>query len=84
MVLEIKNININISSSAKLNRKSFIAYFFKNLRLKNIIIRPIINANIKFNEQFNKLLLAWSNLINDKAYTDRRRILRRNSCSSYQ
>ena len=84
MVLKNKHKNINISSRKQINKKSFNAIFFKNLRLRKINIRLLINANGKFNKEISNFLLAWSNIINDKAYINRRRILRRNSCSSCQ
>ena len=84
MVLESKHKNINISSLKQINKKSFNAIFFKNLCLRKINFRLLINANSKFNIEISNFLLAWSNIINDKAYINRRRIIRRNSCSSYQ
>jgi len=84
MIIDSKHRNTNISSLVKLNKRSFNAIFLKNLCLKNIDIRLLINANNKFKEHTNNFILAWSNLINDKAYINRRRILRRNSCSSCQ
>ena len=84
MVFESIHKNINIISLKQINKKSFNAIFFKNLCLRKINFRLLINANNKFNREITKFLLAWSNVINDKAYINRRRILRRNSCSSYQ
>ena len=83
MILENKYVNNKFSSFMRLIKKSFNAIFFKNLCLKNVKIRLLINANNKFYFVINKFILAWSNMFNDKAYSYRRRILRRNPCSSY-
>ena len=62
MVLENKIKNINISLFKQINKKSFNAIFFKNLCLRKIDFRLLINANIKFNKEISKFLLAWSNI----------------------
>ena len=63
--------------------KSYYAIFFKKLDLQTFKSRLLMDANSKFNILINKFLLAWSYRINDKAYANRRRILRINSSSSY-
>ena len=57
--------------------------FFKNTYLQVYKSRLLINANHKFNIFFNNFILAWSYRSNEKAYVNRRQILRRNSRSSY-
>ena len=57
--------------------------FFKNIYLQIYISRLLINANNKFNTLLKDFILAWSYRSNEKAYVNRRQILRRNSCSSY-
>jgi len=63
--------------------KSYYAIFLKKLDLQTFKSRLLMDANSKFNILINKFLLAWSYRINDKAYANRRRILRSNSSSSY-
>ena len=63
--------------------KSYYAIFLKKLDLQTFKSRLLMDANNKFNILINKFLLAWSYRINDKAYANRRRILRSNSSSSY-
>jgi len=84
MILEKKYKEENVSPYDRLCKKSNYAIFLKNLCLENIKIRLLINANNKFYFIKTKFILAWSIIINDKAYTDRRRIFRRDSCSSCQ
>ena len=57
--------------------------FFKNIYLQVYKSRLLINANHKFNIFLKSFILAWSYRSNEKAYVNRRQILRRNSCSSY-
>ena len=57
--------------------------FFKNTYLQVYKSRLLINANHKFNIFLKNFTLAWSYRSNEKAYVNRRQILRRNSCSSY-
>ena len=63
--------------------ESYYAIFFKKLNLQTFKSRLLMDANNKFYILINKFLLAWSYRINDKAYANRRRILRSNSSSSY-
>ena len=63
--------------------KSYYAIFLKKLDLQTFKSRLLMDANSKFYILINKFLLAWSYRINDKAYANRRRILRSNSSSSY-
>ena len=63
--------------------KSYYAIFFKKLNLQTFKSRLLMDANSKLYILINKFLLAWSYRINDKAYVNRRRILRSNSSSSY-
>ena len=63
--------------------KSHYDIFLKNIYLQIYKSRLLINANNKFNILLNNLILAWSYRSNEKAYVNRRQILRRNSCSSY-
>ena len=63
--------------------KSYYAIFLKKLDLQTFKSRLLMGANNKFNILINKFLLAWSYRINDKAYVNRRRILRSNASSSY-
>ena len=63
--------------------KSHYDIFFKNTYLQIYKSRLLINANNKFNILINKFILAWSYRNNEKAYVNRRQILRRNSRSSY-
>jgi hypothetical protein len=83
MILVKKYKKVKINSSNKINDKLNYAIFLKNISLTNIHIRLSINASKKILIVKNKFLLAWSNRSNDKAYNDRRRIFRRNPCSSY-
>ena len=57
--------------------------FFKNTYLQVYKSRLLINANHKFNIFLKNFILAWSYRSNEKAYVNRRQILRRNSRSSY-
>ena len=57
--------------------------FLKNTCLQVYKSRLLINANNKFNILKSKFILAWSYRNNEKAYVNRRRILRRDTCSSY-
>ncbi len=63
--------------------ESYYAIFLKKLNLQTFKSRLLMDANSKFYILINKFLLAWSYRINDKAYVNRRRILRSNSSSSY-
>ena len=63
--------------------ESYYAIFFKKFNLQTFKSRLLMDANSKFYILINKFLLAWSYRINDKAYANRRRILRSNSSSSY-
>ena len=63
--------------------KSYYAIFFKKLNLQTFKSRLLMDANSKFYILIYKFLLAWSYRINDKAYVNRRRILRSNASSSY-
>ena len=63
--------------------KSHYDIFFKNIYLQIYRSRLLINANNKFNTLLKNFILAWSYRSNEKAYVNRRQILRRNSCSSY-
>ena len=56
---------------------------FKNTYLQVYRSRLLINANNKFNTLLKDFILAWSYRSNEKAYVNRRQILRRNSRSSY-
>ena len=57
--------------------------FLKNTYLQVYNSRLLINANNKFNIFLKNFILAWSYRSNEKAYVNRRQILRRNSRSSY-
>ena len=63
--------------------KSHYDIFLKNTYLQIYKSRLLINANNKFNIFLKNFILAWSYRSNEKAYVNRRQILRRNSCSSY-
>ena len=63
--------------------KSHYDIFFKNIYLQIYRSRLLINANNKFNTLLKDFILAWSYRSNEKAYVNRRQILRRNSYSSY-
>ena len=64
--------------------KSSNANFFKNINLYILKSRLLIDANIKFCKFTSKFNVAWSNRFNEKAYVDRRRILGRDTSSSYK
>ena len=57
--------------------------FLKKTYLQVYNSRLLINANNKFNTLLKDFILAWSYRSNEKAYVNRRQILRRNSRSSY-
>ena len=64
------------------NKRTHYDFFFKNICLQTYKSRLSINAN-KFNALISNFTLAWSYKFNEKAYANRRRILRRNTCSSH-
>ena len=78
--LEYKHINKHVCKYEI--HKSHYDIFFKNICLQINRSRLIINANNKF-DVIRNLILAWSYKFNEKAYVNRRRIFRRNTCSSY-
>jgi len=83
MVLNTENYNSNKYIYKDEINKSHYDIFFKNICLQLCKSRLLINATNKFNILINKFILAWSYRNNEKAYVNRRRILRRNTCSSY-
>lgn len=84
MILQEKDmINKYYFYTCKSNASSS-ANFFKNLNLYILKNRLLINTKIKFYKLKNKFNLVWSKLFNEKAYVNRRRILGRNTSSSYK
>ena len=83
MILNTKNNNTYKYMYKDEIKKSHYDIFFKNICLQLYKSRLLINANNKFNILINKFILAWSYRNNEKAYVNRRRILRRDTCSSY-
>ena len=83
MILNRENNNSHKYTCKDEIKKSHYNIFFKNICLQSDKSRLLINANNKLNILINKFILAWSYRNNDKAYVNRRRILRRNTCSSY-
>ena len=83
MILHIeKKMNINSHICKNKTKTNNCDFFLKNIHLQIYKSRLLINAN-KFNAFISNLILAWSYKINEKAYVNRRRIFRRNTCSSY-
>ena len=82
MILYLENKHINEYICNNKIDKPHYDIFFKNICLQIHKSRLLINANNKFNILLNNLILAWSYRRNEKAYVNRRQILRRNSCSS--
>jgi hypothetical protein len=83
MILQIENRKSQKNIWKNKTHKSHYDIFFKNIDLHIYKSRLLINANSKFKVLISKFLLAWSYRINEKAYVNRRRILRRNTSSSY-
>jgi hypothetical protein len=83
MILQIHNSKRQKNKWKDKTHQSHYDIFFKYIYLHLYKSRLLINANNKFKILISKLLLAWSYRINEKAYANRRRILRRNTSSSY-
>ena len=83
MILYIENKHIDKYICKDEINKLHYDIFLKNIYLQIYKSRLLINANNKFNVLLKYLILAWSYRSNEKAYVNRRQILRRNSCSSY-
>ena len=83
MILQIQNRKSKKNIWKDKTHQSHCDIFFKNICLQIYKSRLLINANNELKILISKLLLAWSYRINDKAYANRRRILRRNTSSSY-
>ena len=82
MIKYIENKHINKHLCKYEIKKSHYDIFFKNIYLQINKSRLIINANNKLCV-IGSFILAWSYQFNEKAYVNRRQILRRNSRSSY-
>ena len=82
MILHLQKKYINKYICTDEINKSHYDIFFKNICLQIYKSRLLINANNKFNIFLKNFILAWSYRSNEKAYVNRRQILRRNSCSS--
>ena len=83
MILHLEKKYINKYLCKDPINESHYDIFFKNIYLQIYRCRLLINANNKFNTLLKSFILAWSYRINDKAYVNRRRILRSNASSSY-
>ena len=83
MILHIEKQYVNKYPFKGGITESHYDIFFKNTYLQVYKSRLLINANHKFNIFLKNFILAWSYRSNEKAYVNRRQILRRNSCSSY-
>jgi hypothetical protein len=83
MILNTENNNSDKYMCKVEIKKSHYDIFLKNIYLQLYKSRLLINANYKINILINKFILAWSYRDNEKAYVNRRRIPRRNTCSSY-
>ena len=83
MILHIEKQYVNKYPFKGGITESHYDIFFKNTYLQVYKSRLLINANHKFNIFLNNFILAWSYRSNEKAYVNRRQILRRNSRSSY-
>ena len=83
MILYLENKHINKYIYKNKIDKPHYDIFFKNIYLQIYRSRLLINANNKFNTLLKNFILAWSYRSNEKAYVNRRQILRRNSCSCY-
>ena len=83
MILHIEKQYVNKYPFKGGITESHYDIFFKNTYLQVYKSRLLINANHKFNIFLKNFILAWSYRSNEKAYVNRRQILRRNSRSSY-
>ena len=83
MILHIEKQYVNKYPFKGGITESHYDIFFKNTYLQVYKSRLLINANHKFNIFLKNFTLAWSYRSNEKAYVNRRQILRRNSRSSY-
>ena len=83
MILHIEKQYVNKYPFKGGIAESHYDIFFKNIYLQIYRSRLLINANNKFNTLLKSFILAWSYRNNEKAYVNRRQILRRNSRSSY-
>ena len=83
MILHIENKHIDKYICKDEINKLHYDIFLKNIYLQIYKSRLLINANNKFNIFLKNFILAWSYRSNEKAYVNRRQILRRNSRSSY-
>ena len=83
MILHIEKQYVNKYPFKGGIAESHYDIFLKNTYLQVYNSRLLINANNKFNIFLKNFILAWSYRSNEKAYVNRRQILRRNSRSSY-